>query len=57
MSKTLHMLVRINNYIVEILVNIGVSMSMFVATIIREFGIMHLVAKSESYKIASNVVT
>jgi hypothetical protein len=57
MNKTLHLMVIINNYIVERLINIGVSMSMLVATVIKELGIMHLVTEFESYKTASSVVT
>jgi predicted aspartyl protease len=48
--------VEINNYVVEGLVDIGASMSIMVATIIRELGIMHLVASFETYKIASRIV-
>ncbi len=47
---------EINNYVVEGLVDIGASMSIMVATIIRELGIMHLVASFETYKITSRVV-
>jgi hypothetical protein len=57
MNKTLHLLVIINNYIVERLVNIGVSMPMLAVTVIKELGIMHLVIEFESYKTASSVVT
>jgi hypothetical protein len=56
-SKTLHLLVEINNYIVEGLVDIGASMSVMVAAIVRELGMMHLVTGSETYKTASGVVT
>jgi hypothetical protein len=56
-SKTLHLLVEINNYIVEGLVDIGASMSVMAITIVRELGMMHLVTRSETYKIASGVVT
>jgi len=56
-SKTLHLLVEINNYVVEGLVDTGVSMSVVVAAVIRELGMMHLVTGSETYKIASGVVT
>jgi hypothetical protein len=57
MNKTLHLLVIINNYIVERLVNIGVSMPMLAVIVIKELGIMHLVIEFESYKTASSVVT
>jgi predicted aspartyl protease len=56
-SKTLHLLVEINRYIVEGLVDTGASMSVMVATMVREMGMMHLVVGSETYKTASRVVT
>ncbi len=56
-SKTLHLLVEINNYIVEGLVDTGASMSVMVAAVVRELGMMHLVTGSETYKTTSRVVT
>ncbi len=56
-SKTLHLLVEINNLFVEGLVDIGASTSIMAAIVVRELGIMHLVIGSETYKIASGVVT
>ncbi len=56
-SKTLHLLVEINNYVVEGLVDTGTSMSVVATVVVRELGMMHLVTRSESYKIASGVVT
>jgi hypothetical protein len=56
-SKTLHLPVGINRYIVEGLVDIGASMSVMAAAVLREMGMMHLVVGSETYKIASGVVT
>jgi hypothetical protein len=56
-SKTLHLPVEINRYIVEGLVDTGASMSVMAATVVREMGMMHLVAGSETYKTASGVVT
>jgi predicted aspartyl protease len=56
-SKTLHLLVEINNYVVEGLVDIGASMFVMVATIVRKLGIVHLVTWSETYKTMSRVVT
>jgi len=56
-SKTLHLLVEINNYVVEGLVDTGASMSVMVAVIVRELGMMHLVTGSETYKTTSGVVT
>jgi predicted aspartyl protease len=56
-SKTLHLPVEINRYIVEGLVDIGASMSVMAATMVREMGMMHLVVGSETYKIALGVMT
>lgn len=49
-SKTLHLLVEINIHIVEGLVDIGASMSIIVANVVKKSGIMHLVIGFESYK-------
>ncbi len=57
-SKTFHLLVEINNCIVELgQIDIGASMFILVLVVIRELGIMHLIVGFESYKIASCVVT
>jgi hypothetical protein len=56
-SKTLHLLMEINNYVVEGLVDIGASMFVMVTAVVRELGIMHLVTGSKTYKTASGVVT
>ncbi len=56
-SKMLHLLVEINHYVVEGLVDTGVSMSVMAAAVVRELGMMHLVARSETYKTVSGVVT
>jgi len=56
-SKTLHLLVEINNYVVEGLVDTGVSMSVVAAAVVRELGMMHLVTRLETYKTTSGVVT
>jgi hypothetical protein len=56
-SKTLHLLVEINNYIVEGLVDTGASMSVMAAAVVRELGMMHMVTGSETYKTASGVIT
>jgi hypothetical protein len=45
-NKTLHLLVEINNYVVEGLVEIGASMSIMVVAMVRKLGIMHLVSIS-----------
>jgi predicted aspartyl protease len=56
-SKTLHLLVEINNYVVKGLVDTGASMSVVAAAIVRELGMMHLVIGSKTYKTTSRVVT
>jgi predicted aspartyl protease len=56
-SKILHLLVEINNYFVEGLVDTGASIFMMAAVVVRESGIMHLVTGFETYKITSKVVT
>jgi hypothetical protein len=56
-SKTLHLLVEINNYVVEGLVDIGASMSIMAVVVVKELGIMHLVNSPETYKTMSGVVT
>ncbi len=52
-SKTLHLLMEINNYIVEGLVDTGASMTVMAVVVVRELGMMHLVTRSETYKTAS----
>ncbi|CAK9200406.1 unnamed protein product [Sphagnum troendelagicum] len=56
-SKTLHLSVEINGYLIEGLVDIGASMSVMAAAVVREMGMMHLVSGSETYKTASRMVT
>jgi hypothetical protein len=56
-SKTLHLPVEINNYVVEGLVDTRASMFVLAAAVVRELGMMHLVTGNESYKIASGVIT
>jgi predicted aspartyl protease len=56
-SKTLHLSVEVNSYLVEELVDIGASVSVMAAAIVRELGLMHLVSGFETYKTASRVVT
>ncbi len=48
---------EIGNHLVEGLVDISASMSIMSIIIIYEFGIMHLVFGTKSYKMASGVVT
>jgi hypothetical protein len=56
-SKTLHLLVEINRYVVKRLIDTRASMSVMAVVVVRELGMMHLVAGSETYKTASRVVT
>jgi len=56
-SKTLHLSMEVNNYLVEGLVDTRASMSVMVAVVVRELGLMHMVFGSETYKTASGVVT
>jgi len=55
-SKTLHLSVEVNSYLVEGLVDIGASMSIMAAVVVRELRLMHMVSGSETYKTASRVV-
>ncbi len=56
-SKTLHLSVEINGYLIEGLVDTRASMSVMAAAVVREMGMMHLVSRSETYKTASGMVT
>jgi predicted aspartyl protease len=56
-SKTLHLPMEINIYVIEGLVDTGASMSVMAVAVVREMGMMHLVAGSETYKTASGVIT
>jgi hypothetical protein len=56
-SKTLHLLVEINNYVVEGLVDIGASMYVVATIVVRGLGIMHFVIGYKTYKTTSRVVT
>ncbi len=56
-NKMLHFGVEINQALIESLVDIGVSMSVMEASVVRKFRIMHLVIGNETYKIASEMVT
>jgi hypothetical protein len=40
-SKTIHLLVEMNNHIIEGLVDSGASMSIIIVSVFRELGIMH----------------
>jgi hypothetical protein len=50
----MHLFVEINNGVIEVLVDTGSSMSIMVASIIRELGIMHLVFGHETYNTSRN---
>jgi hypothetical protein len=56
-SKTLHLPVEINIYVIEGLVDTRASMSVMAVAMVKEMGMMHLVAGSETYKTASGVIT
>jgi predicted aspartyl protease len=56
-SKTLHLPVEINSYVVEGLVDAEASMFVMAAVVVRKLGMMHLVSGSETYKTASGVIT
>jgi hypothetical protein len=49
--------VEISNCVVEGLVDTRASMSILVAAVVRELGIMHLVTGNENSKTASRVIT
>lgn len=55
--KTLHLLVELNNNLLEGLMDIGASMSIMSVVVVCELGIMHLVSRFEAYKITFGVVT
>ncbi len=43
-------MVEVNNHVIEGLTDIGVSMLVIAASVVRELGIVHLVSRLESYK-------
>jgi hypothetical protein len=47
-SKTMHLSVEMNGYLIEGLVDTGASMSVMAAAVVREMGMMHLVTGSET---------
>ncbi len=51
------MSVEINRCVIEGLVDTGASIFVMATAVIRELGMMHLIVGSETYKIASRVVT
>jgi hypothetical protein len=56
-SKTQHLLVEINNIVVEGLVDTRAFISIMTIIVVRKLGIMHLVTRFETYKTASRVIT
>jgi hypothetical protein len=56
-SKTLHLLLEINNHLVKGLVDTGTSMSMMSTKMVCELGIMHLVFGLKYYETTFGVVT
>jgi hypothetical protein len=56
-NKTLHLTIEINQTLIEGLVDTRASMSVVVASIVKELGIMHLVVGNETYKTTSRMVT
>jgi hypothetical protein len=56
-SKTLHLFVEMNGYLIKGLVDTGTSTSVMAVVVVREMGVMHLVSGSETYKTASGIVT
>jgi hypothetical protein len=55
--KILHLVVEINQTLIESLVDINASMSIMATNVVREFGIMHLVLGHEMYKTMSRIIT
>jgi hypothetical protein len=49
-SKTLHLVVEINQALFEGLVDISASIFVMVVSVVRELGIMHMVSGHETYK-------
>jgi len=56
-SKTLHLVVEINQALVEGLVDTRALMLVMAANVVKEFGIMDLVSRHETYKIISSIIT
>lgn len=56
-NKTLHLVVEINQTFIESLVDTGASMLVMATTVVKEFGIMHLVSGYETYKTTSGTIT
>jgi len=56
-NKTFHLLVEVNNRLVEGPADIGASMFVMATKVVHELGIMHLFTSTKSYKIPSSVGT
>jgi hypothetical protein len=56
-NKTLHLTIEINQIMIERLVDTKASMSIMAANVVRELGIVHLVAGHEAYKTTSSIIT
>jgi len=56
-SKILHLLIKINNNLIEGLMDTCVSMFVMATSVVWELRIMHLVTRNKLYKIALGVVT
>jgi hypothetical protein len=56
-SKTLHLVVEINQALLEGLVDTRALMLVMAANVVKEFGIMHLVSRHETYKIILSIIT
>jgi len=56
-SRTLHLAIEINQATIEGLVDTGAFMSVMATNVVRELGIMHLVASHKTYKTTSSIVT
>jgi len=56
-NKTHHLVMEINQALIERLVDRGTSMLVMAASFAKELGIMHVVAKHETYKTMSRIVT
>jgi predicted aspartyl protease len=50
-------MIEINQALLEGLVDTGASMSIMVASVVKRLGIIHLVSRHETYKIASSIIT
>ncbi len=55
-NKTLHLAIEINQVMIEGLVDTRASMSIMVANVVKELGIMHLVVSHETYETTSGIV-